>query len=305
MNFSTNQVIQLYVLETGATLGSNIAPSGAVQYAITHADGKIETTDVIKNVIGTAAVVAAGDDTKKLKELTITVKNGKVIAGQEYIIGLTFRGFGQEDVITKVIAAKAKSTTDTDLYRALAINAWLQRGVEVEPLFDIYVDGSKVTSKATLEDASTDFSAGFKLVEATPAWELGSFPETTATIEVGTTPIIVSGAEDNDWLVTKQFAEGNTTLPNTHKIADLELFAKGERGNSNALAGWPDNIKPDLYVNASDATGYAVLAVHYAFVGGNDEVQKSERDAIFVTPEASKATLTTIATAVNALPKIA
>jgi len=296
MNFSTNQVIQLYVLEDGATLGSNIAPSGAVQYAITHADGKIETTDVISkdNVIGTPKVIDATKDTTKLKELVVAVKSGKVIAGQEYIIGLTFRGFSQEDVTTKIIAAKAKSTTDTDLYRALAINAWLQRGVEVEPMFDIYVDGSKVTSKATLEDASTDFSAGFKLVEATPTWELGSFPETTATIEVGTTPIIVSGAEDNDWLVTKQFAEGNTKLPNTHKIADLELFAKGERGNSNALAGWPDNIKPDLYVNANDTTGYAVLAVHYAFIGGNDEVQKSERDAIFVAPQADNAKLSSI-----------
>lgn len=309
MNFSTNQVNQLYVLDTSSA-PTKVETAGGLQYIITHADGKTETTDLIKNVIGTAAVVRASADVTALKELEVAVAN--VVAGEEYIISLTFRGFGQEDVVIKTISAKAKSSTASDLYEALAKNAWVQRGVEVEPLYDLYYDNSgtltKITSIGAIDGNVDD---GFVIREAKPFWKLGSFPETLPLIEVGTSPIVVSGVETNEWLVNANgdypsvFKASAQTLPNTHKIADFELFCKGERGNSDALAGWPDNIAPDLYVDASNATGYAVLAVHYAFVGSNDEVQKSERDAIFITKDADYANLSTIADAVNALNKIA
>ena len=309
MNFSTNQVNQLYVLDTSSA-PTKVETAGGLQYIITHADGKTETTDLIKNVIGTAAVVRASADVTALKELEVAVAN--VVAGEEYIISLPFRGFGQEDVVIKTISAKAKSSTASDLYEALAKNAWVQRGVEVEPLYDLYYDNSgtltKITSIGAIDGNVDD---GFVIREAKPFWKLGSFPETLPLIEVGTSPIVVSGVETNEWLVNANgdypsvFKASAQTLPNTHKIADFELFCKGERGNSDALAGWPDNIAPDLYVDASNATGYAVLAVHYAFVGSNDEVQKSERDAIFITKDADYANLSTIADAVNALNKIA
>ena len=308
MNFSTNQVIQLYVLDT-ATAPVRVDTAGGIQYVITHADGKVETTDLIKNVIGTASVVEATDDRLALKEAMIRIDSDLVVAGQEYVIALTFRGYSNEDTHHKVFAAKAKSTTLADLYKDLALNAWLQRGVEAEPLYDIYVGGTKIETKAALEAA--DLGEGFSLIEATPYWRLGSFVEAASTIEIGTSPVWVSGTERNDWLVDDegnpvQFKDyGSTTIANTHKIADLEYFAKGERGNSNAFAGWPDNIEPDLYIDSKDTTGYAVLTVHYAFVGSNDEVQKSERDAIFVAKQANKSLLDTIATAVNALDKIA
>lgn len=308
MNFSTNQVIQLYVLDT-ATAPVKVETAGGIQYVITHADGKVETTDLIKNVIGTASVVAATSDMAALKEAAITIDPNLVVAGQEYVIALTFRGYSNEDTYHKVFATKAKSTTLADIYKDLALNAWLQRGVEVEPLYDIYVGGTKIETKAALEAA--DFSNGFVIKEAKPHWKLGSFTEATSTIEIGTSPVWVSGTERNDWLVdgngdpVKFEDEATPSIPNTHKLADLEYFAKGERGNSNSLACWPDNIEPDLYVDKTDGTGYAVLTVHYAFVGSNDEVQKSERDAIFVAKQANKSLLDTIATQVNGLDKIA
>ena len=312
MNFSTNQVLQLYVLDVNEN-PTKVETAGGIQYVITHADGKVETTDLIKNVIGTAAVVRASADVRALKELEVAVGSGLVVAGQEYIISLTFHALSNEDVYIKTISAKAASTTAADLYVALAKNAWVQRKVEAEPLFDLYYDNSGTLTKITSEAAidSTNLASGFVIREATPFWKLGSFPETLANITVGTAPIVVSGTERNDWLVDfsspakpSAFKDSAATLPNTHKMADLELFCKGERGNSDALANWPDNIAPDLYIDATDSTGYAALAVHYAFVGANDEVQKSERDAIFVIKDANYAKLSTIATAVNALTKI-
>lgn len=326
MNFATNQVLQFYDLTAPASGTSVITPvqlpDNGVQFIIErkNAAGKVisqETTDVITNLVGRMVVdgdiVSASDDKKALKEATLTVGSGLVVAGQEYVIALTFRGYGLEDTYHKFFSAKAKSTTAADLYTDLALSAWLQRGVENEPLYDIYDgDGHLVVAKVdgvlqydnsgTLTDA--DFTDGVKIKEATPYWQLGSFPEATATIEIGTSPIIVSGVERNDWLVdgsgnpVKFVDESTPSLVNSHKIADLEYFCKGEKGNSNALANWPDNIKPELLVNPDSATGYSVLTVHYAYVGDNQSNQKSERDAIFVV---DGTTTTKLAAIVDAL----
>lgn len=317
MNFPTNQVIQFYVIDGSAPTKVTNA-DGSIQYIITHADGKIETTDKILFPVapqGAPApkVVSASDDMAALKSAEISVASGLVVAGQEYIIALTFRGYGLEDTYHKFFSAKAKSTTAADLYVELAKSAWLQRGVENEPLYDLYyVSGgtaTKINGKSDITAAN--LASGFVITEAKPYWQLGSFPEATATIEIGTTPIIVSGVERNDWLVDgngnpTKFVPGTPSIYNNHKLADLELFAKGERGNSNALANWPDNIKPDLYINpdSSVVAGYDVLTIHYAYVGANQSNQKSERDAIFVQPTGGSA-LSSILSDVSSLLPIA
>lgn len=365
MNFATNQVLQFYDLTAPASGTSVITPvqlpDNGVQFIIERKNsaGKViskETTDVITNLVGRMVVdgdiVNASADKKALKQVTLAVGSGLVIAGQEYIIALTFRGFGLEDTYHKFIAAKAASTTAADLYVLLANSALLQRSVENEPLYDVLIDvsgteyvavkagtypafstsvnyaaGDKVvytdglvyafTSSHSAGSWTTDVSAtgeaeinsttvasGFIIKEAKPYWQLGSFPERTATIEIGTSPIIASGVERNDWLVdgsgnpAKFVPESTPSIVNSHKIADLEYFCKGEKGNPNALANWPDNIKPELLVNPDSSTGYSTLAVHYAYVGDNQSNQKSERDAIFAV---DGTTTTKLAAIVDAL----
>ena len=361
MNFSTNQVLQFYDLTAPASGSSVITPvqlpDNSVQFIIERKDasGNVvskETTDVIKALVGKMVadgdIVSASNDTKALKEMTVAVKSGLVAAGEEYIISLTFRGFGQEDVVIKTISARATNDTDTTLYAALLANALVQRKVEVDPLYDVLVkissdyfvavpedtypefstttnyaagdivvyatdnkvykfktthsagdwSSSDVDATGEAEANSTTLASGFIIREAKPYWRLGSFPETLANIEVGVAPIIVSGVEYRDWLTAPKFADSSATLPNSHKMADLEYFCKGERGNSNGLANWPDNIAPELLVNANSSTGYSALTVHYAFVGANDEVQKCERDAIFVV---DGTTTTKLAAIVDAL----
>ena len=70
---------------------------------------------------------------------------------------------------------------------------------------------------------------------------------------------------------------------NTHRIADMEYFYKGERGVSAGLnAPYDLQIPLDLRVDAGHTAGYDILTIHYAYVGANASNQKSEKDAVLV-----------------------
>jgi hypothetical protein len=64
-----------------------------------------------------------------------------------------------------------------------------------------------------------------------------------------------------------------TTIKNTKKIADLEYFCMGERGDWYRNVGWPHVIPTQYLVPAdsTDAAGYNVLTIHYKYIGGGDE----------------------------------
>lgn len=318
MNFPTNQVIQLYVIDGAA---SSIVPvtavGGGVQFVITHNDGTVETTDVIKNRLW-ERFLANTDDYVQTKAATLKVVDGKAVAGQEYLISLEYRGkIGREDTYHKFFSVKATAdmvssgNATAAFYKTLAKNMILQQGVENEPLYKVYIPSTSEGTTTytpvdkTNVDSATYTTEGLVVAEPLPYFKLGSFPESLMDITVGTSPIVVSNVEVNDWLTDgigtgKKFgvvAGVSQTLNNSRKLADLELFAKGERGNSNALANWPDNIQPSLYIdsttahNATSSTelanGYTTYTVHYAYVGDNQSNQKSERDAIFCVKGAS------------------
>lgn len=68
----------------------------------------------------------------------------------------------------------------------------------------------------------------------------------------------------------------------------------GERGDQYRNIGWPNVIETTYLVDPADE--YSVLDIHYAYVGSNEGVQKSERD---ITLVGSKADIKTIIGAIN------
>ena len=69
----------------------------------------------------------------------------------------------------------------------------------------------------------------------------------------------------------------------------------GERADIYRGVGFPNNIPTKYMVDASKE--YHVLDIHYAYVGSNESVQKSEKDITIVC--ADMAELNKIITAVN------
>lgn len=302
MNFSTNQVMQLFVL--GANESAEVKPILALDketvrgYIVQIKNEKgevIDTTDIIdaKNILSVTEALASNDKLKR-KGLLVKLNEGLLIedeegvkrpvSGEDYVMTLTYRSFGEEDTYAKVVSARAKrGDTQATLLQKLAESLILNADVEVTPLYELYLaNGTAITANNL--NLITD--AGFYIVEPKPYWSLGRFAETLMNVEVQTAPIMVDSESEIAWLSEYKFKpvtiKGVNAIPNTHKVADLEYFCKGERGTSNALVGWPDTPDYIAKVNPNSANGYDMLTVHCAFVGANASNQKSEKDIIFV-----------------------
>lgn len=52
----------------------------------------------------------------------------------------------------------------------------------------------------------------------------------------------------------------------------------GERGDMYRNVGWPDVIPTKYLVDPENADGYDVLEIHYAYKGGGENPQLSEKD---------------------------
>ena len=290
---STNQVTQFFVVEKTAVLKKIKDPSGAVVTGYQVVVDDRDTTDVIpaKNVLGVNKVLATADSEKLFRKalkvkLSANVNGGAPVAGQDYIISLKFRGLiGEEDTIEKVAMAHATaSDTAATLLQKLAKSFIDNASVEESPLYEV----KTVAGAALSDDVSTITEEGFVIVEAKPYWRMGTFIEALAKIDVSTRPIILSGDEEDKWLDSYKFVadkEGtySTAIMNTHRVADMEYFYKGERGVSAGLnAPYDLQIPLDLRVDAGHAAGYDILTIHYAYVGANASNQKSEKDAVLV-----------------------
>ena len=290
---STNQVTQFFVVEKTAVLKKIKDPSGAVVTGYQVVVDDRDTTDVIpaKHVLGVNKVLATADSEKLFRKalkvkLSANVNGGAPVAGQDYIISLKFRGLiGEEDTIEKVAIAHATaSDTAATLLQKLAKSFIDNASVEESPLYEV----KTVAGVALSDDVSTITEEGFVIVEAKPYWRMGTFIEALAKIDVSTRPIILSGDEEDKWLDSYKFVadkEGtySTAIMNTHRVADMEYFYKGERGVSAGLnAPYDLQIPLDLRVDANHAAGYDILTIHYAYVGANASNQKSEKDAVLV-----------------------
>ena len=290
---STNQVTQFFVVEKSAVLKEIKDPSGAVVTGYQVVVDDRDTTDVIpaKHVLGVNKVLATAASEKLFRKilkvkLSANVNGGAPVAGQDYIISLKFRGhIGEEDTIEKVAMAHATaSDTAATLLQKLAKSLIDNASVEENPLYEV----KTVAGAALSDDVSTITEEGFVIVEAKPYWRMGTFIEALAKIDVSTRPIILSGEEEDKWLDSYKFVsdkEGtySTAIMNTHRVADMEYFYKGERGVSAGLnAPYDLQIPLDLRIDAGHAAGYDILTIHYAYVGANASNQKSEKDAVLV-----------------------
>jgi hypothetical protein len=80
------------------------------------------------------------------------------------------------------------------------------------------------------------------------------------------------GTADND--VSDQ------TVPNGKRMADLEWFTYGERGDIYRGMGYPNNFNFVPLVDPEQA--YDALEIHFAYQGSCEDIQKSEKDITII-----------------------
>ncbi len=87
------------------------------------------------------------------------------------------------------------------------------------------------------------------------------------------------------------------------RLQTLSTSAVGERGDQYRKIGWPNNIDTTYLVDPT--VKYNVIDIHYAYVGSNESVQKSEKTITLVVPKVgdennvSNALANSIITAIN------
>ena len=264
-NFSTNQVMQLYVLEDTPEVKTSLTGDYAlVQFT---KDGEVvATSDKIENVMYIKLAKAEALFTSyKVANLTFKadVNEGAPVSGQDYIVRVSYPeigGLGNEGWTTKTASVHNAASADA-AYTELAevLNAAFAADGVLEAKNE---DGLVITQ--------TD---AFKKV-----YKAGLRPVKVVDFTVTSAPIVVDG-EDVTWAEV-DFTASEKGITSGYKVADMEYFALGERGDQYRNVDYINAIPTEYKVNPT--AEYDVLTVHYAHKGANQNSHKSEKDLVVV-----------------------
>lgn len=268
----------------------------------------------IKNILYAKATDAA-DMAYDIKSVTVAldsnVNGGSPVAGQDYILRIAFRqyvGMSDEDQYFKYGMVHAYAGMDADeFYKVLAQSIAKNFSREVVPLIKIEVHSAATKSKggfdangymevtpSTKDTGATDSTNPYydgtsavvsdidsiRITEVEQPWRLGVMAQTPVYFTVQPVAVLVNG-DDRIWATVTEGTNG--TIGNGKKIADLEYFCMGERGDVYRGSGFPHNI-PTTYL-VDPTVKYNVIDIHYAYVGSNESVQKSEKTITLVVPK--------------------
>lgn len=280
----------------------------------------------IKNILY-AKATNADAMAHELKSVTVTldtnVNGGAPVAGQDYILRIAFRqyvGMSDEDQYFKYGMVHAYAGMDADeFYKVLAQSIAKNFSREVVPLIKIEVHSAATKSKRGFDakgymevtPSTKDTGAAnstnpyydgtsavvsdidsIRITEVEQPWRLGIMAQTPVYFTVQPTTVLVNG-DDRIWGTVTEGTNG--TVGNGKAIADLEYFCMGERGDIYRGVGFPHNIVTTYLVDPTKT--YYTFDIHYAYVGNNESVQKSEKDITIVC--SNKTEFNNIVTAFN------
>jgi hypothetical protein len=232
--------------------------------------------------------------------LDASVNGGNPITGQDYLLNIVLRAFyldtdNQEYYKFGAVHATAAMTSDKkEFYKAMvaSLNANFSREVGATATSNPYLEFSAGTAGS--ED-------GIYIIEKEQGWTLGTEAQRRVEFEVFPQTVYTSGNDEVWGKVIDQTPAmsaavvGVDAIGNGKKIADLEYFCMGERGDQYRNMGWPNVIKTEYLVDPSKE--YNVLELHYAFTDTGVNSYRSEKDITIVAED--KAELNSLIGAIN------
>lgn len=276
----------------------------------------IEVANIIDIKATPASAMARSLMSAKVTLNTEALNNSKPIAGEDFVLRIKFQnpiGMSPENQYWKygVVHATA-SMTASEFYLKMASSIAKNMSREAVQLVKVYVTYS--SSKTEITAASdvtnnTTFSqtyTGIQIEEVEQDWILGIkqqkpvlFTVEPTWVNNGTDDVVwgdvvysdkrktTGGASPANSVVASGQPAVAGTVVNSKLMADYEYFYMGERGDQYRMVNWPDYIPTTYLVDANWQYGYDTVAIHYAYVGANHSVQKSEKDITFIVPRAS------------------
>lgn len=317
--FSTNQNRQLYVAtaygdvkadsDTGTitvkTLDNGVDKEIYLQYK--GADTVLKSDRIQVRNLDYVKATDKKDLVTPLKSKLITldsdVNGGNPVSGQDYILRIVLRqwyGMSDEDVYFKEGAVHATaSMTAAQFYQKMVDSLNLSFGREVGAHVSTKADGTVEGSNPYLKFEAS--ASGITITEKEQPWTLGTEAQEPVLFDAVPTTIYTDGA-DVIWgkVEDKTPTKANVTVGtngygNGKKIADLEYFCMGERGDQYRLIGFPNYIPTTYLVDPKEQ--YNVLDIHYAFTDDGVNSYRSEKDITIVATDS--AVINSIVEAIN------
>ena len=316
--FSTNQVKQLYVakavdasLDTIGDIKFFAAGDNQIAAKYVGNDGKVRT-DIIDLATLKGKAVKASSMAEYLENAFIA--STSAVAGQDYILKVTLSEFGgmtPEDkgfILADYTAKTGDAAKDVlaGLAVALANNA---AKAAYNKVINVYVTtAANASTSLTLNsnlwaveagaDVATVVAYGSLtaiIVEAAEQpWSLGKNDGARVGIQISSDKILSSGVETSWATVTYNTARPSAQIKNSKKIADLEYFAFGERGDIYRGINWPNNFEFKGLVDPDAAYGYHAIELTFAYQGDAEDIQKSPKEMVIVAPAEGDTTYTVI-----------
>lgn len=289
--FNVNQNRQLYVVEEVVDDKKNLDGKGKalvktsaadfekeVYFEVMGADTVLRSDRIpVKNITYVKAIKALDMRTpmKKVKvSLKAEVNNGNPIVGQDYILRINLRqfyGMSDQDQYFKDAAVHVTNGMD-------------KAGFYSEMVKSLNLSFSRELGATSKENPYLSFTAasdGIVIEEKEQKnWTLGTEAQERVYFDVVPTTVY-DGVND---LVWGKVAEQTPTtfVGNGKKMADLEYFLLGERGDQYRKIGWPNDIETKGVVDASKS--YDAFEIHYSFTDSGVNSYKSEKDITILIP---------------------
>lgn len=322
MVFSTNQAKQLYVATTLYTSSGDPSTLKNIKffsdgdggfYAKYVGNDGLVRTDIIKaNQIAYAKGVKAATMSEYLDSAFVTIVapasggTPTVVPGQQYILRVNLDRFGGDSDENKglIMADYTAKSSDAvkDVLAGLAISlAKNAAKAAYEPLIKVYVSTNDETTDTITLNTNTWVVAGNEsqstvvahgtlaslMIEAVePASVLGKGSIELPKFSVSTNIIIASSVETVWADVKKNAVHPTAAILNNKKIAELEWFCAGERGDIYRGVGYPNNFefKP---LAAAATYGYDIIDISYYYGGNCEDSQKSIKELVIAVPAPS------------------
>ena len=311
---SVNQNRQLYVAKAySASIDetSAVGTIGGVKtigegkdkelfFAYKGADGSMRSDRIQLNNLNYIKAFAAADMIEPLKVMKVSldpeVNEGKPVVGQDYILRIIFRqwiGADERYQYVKDGAVHVTSAMNADVtkfYQAMVESLNFAFAREI---------GANKTSNPYLKFEAA--ASGITITEKEQSWSLGTESQQRVYFSVEPTTIFVDGADviwgkvEDKTPAKADAVAGTTGIGNGKKIADLEYFCMGERGDQYRMVGWPNVINTTYLVDASKE--YNALEIHHGFRDEGVNSYRSEKDITIVAESAS--VINSIISAIN------
>ena len=305
--FSTNQFRHLYVAKAVKDAATSVSVAGDIAivaddnkshvYFQYMSPGGLTRSDLINiNNIEYLKHVPSAKLNKKLKAFQITldptVNTGNPITGEDYILRIAFSnyvGISEEDQYFKYGMVHAYAGMDAStFYKKLAISLAKNFSRESEELLKFYLGTTEVTPNTKESDLASINATSVVIVEQEQPWVRGKKSQVSLNFKVYPTTVTYEGDEvvwgvvqsEEELADTTPISVGGATLNNGKTIADMEYFYMGERGDIYRDMGAPNTYDTQYLTDPTIA--YDALEIHYAYVGANESVQKSEKDITIV-----------------------